>query len=160
MPNRTKSGNQCAREGEWPWSLIYHRAMKRWQLSPRTCSPWQGYRPKCFAGSMAPATDHFPSISAVAKSFQSCPTLCYPIDGSPPGFPVPGILQARTLVLIFDICFYQHIFVLLIYHPFGCFYFLFFSDSHWIDQLFSTTHQPFMPPGISKLSLYFNSFNR
>ena len=32
-----------------------------------------------------------------AKSLQSCPTLCYPIDGSPPGSPVPGILQARTL---------------------------------------------------------------
>jgi len=32
-----------------------------------------------------------------AKSFQSCPTLCDPIDGSPPGSPVPGILQARTL---------------------------------------------------------------
>ena len=32
-----------------------------------------------------------------AKSLQSCPTLCNPIDGSPPGFPVPGILQARTL---------------------------------------------------------------
>ena len=34
---------------------------------------------------------------AAAKSLQSCPTLCDPIDGSPPGFPVPGILQARTL---------------------------------------------------------------
>ena len=32
-----------------------------------------------------------------AKSLQSCPTLCDPIDGSPPGFPVPRILQARTL---------------------------------------------------------------
>ena len=32
-----------------------------------------------------------------AKSFQSCPMLCDPIDGSPPGSPVPGILQARTL---------------------------------------------------------------
>ena len=32
-----------------------------------------------------------------AKSLQSCPTLCNPIDGSPPGSPVPGILQARTL---------------------------------------------------------------
>jgi len=31
------------------------------------------------------------------KSLQSCPTLCDPIDGSPPGSPVPGILQARTL---------------------------------------------------------------
>ena len=33
----------------------------------------------------------------VAKSLQSCPTLCDPTDGSPPGSPVPGILQARTL---------------------------------------------------------------
>ena len=32
-----------------------------------------------------------------AKSLQSCPTLCDPIDGSPPGSPVPGILRARTL---------------------------------------------------------------
>ena len=32
-----------------------------------------------------------------AKSLQSCPTLCNPTDGSPPGSPVPGILQARTL---------------------------------------------------------------
>ena len=35
--------------------------------------------------------------AAAAKSLQSCPTLCDPIDGSPPGAPVPGILQARTL---------------------------------------------------------------
>ena len=35
--------------------------------------------------------------AAAAKSFQSCPTLCNSIDGSPPGSPVPGILQARTL---------------------------------------------------------------
>ena len=34
---------------------------------------------------------------AAAKSLQLCPTLCDPIDGSPPGSPVPGILQARTL---------------------------------------------------------------
>ena len=38
-----------------------------------------------------------PVSPATAKSLQSCPTLCDPIDGSPPGFPVPGILQARTL---------------------------------------------------------------
>ena len=35
--------------------------------------------------------------AAAAESIQSCPTLHNPIDGSPPGFPVPGILQARTL---------------------------------------------------------------
>ena len=38
----------------------------------------------------------FPAAAA-AKSLQSCPTLCDPIDGSPLGSPVPGILQARTL---------------------------------------------------------------
>ena len=37
------------------------------------------------------------ATAAAAKSLQSCPTLCSPIDSSPPGFPVPGILQARTL---------------------------------------------------------------
>ena len=37
------------------------------------------------------------ACAAAAKSLQSCPTLCDPIDGSPPGSPVPGILQARTL---------------------------------------------------------------
>ena len=39
----------------------------------------------------------FESAAAAAKSLQSCPTLCDPTDGSPPGSPVPGILQARTL---------------------------------------------------------------
>ena len=38
-----------------------------------------------------------PLAAAAAKSLQSCPTLCNPIDGSPPVSPVPGILQARTL---------------------------------------------------------------
>ena len=53
-------------------------------------------------------TDHFrlvcrnwhsvnSAVAAAAKSLQSCPTLCHPIDGSPPGSPVPGILQARIL---------------------------------------------------------------
>ena len=39
----------------------------------------------------------FSGAIAAAKPLQSCPTLCDPIDGSPPGSPVPGILQARTL---------------------------------------------------------------
>ena len=52
-------------------------------------------------------TIHFPvccsvtssmfTAAATAKSFQSCPTLCNPIDSSPPGSTIPGILQARTL---------------------------------------------------------------
>ena len=37
------------------------------------------------------------AAAAAAKSLQLCPTLCDPMDGSPPGIPVPGILQARTL---------------------------------------------------------------
>ena len=50
--------------------------------------------PSCLSlGSVTPV-----SVAAeAAKSLQSCPTLCDPIDGSPPGSPVPGILQARTL---------------------------------------------------------------
>ena len=58
-------------------------------------------------GQMAPVLRNFIELmqildesldAAAAKSLQSCPTLCDPIDGSPPGFPhVPGILQARTL---------------------------------------------------------------
>ena len=51
------------------------------------CSPW---------GCKRVRQDLVPA-AATAKSLQSCPTLCEPIDGSPPGFPVPGILQARTL---------------------------------------------------------------
>ena len=37
------------------------------------------------------------AAAAAAKSLQSCPTLCDPIDGNPSGSPIPGILQARTL---------------------------------------------------------------
>ena len=40
---------------------------------------------------------YFTSAAAAAKSLQSCPTLCDPIDGSPPGPAVPGIFQARVL---------------------------------------------------------------
>ena len=44
----------------------------------------------------APSYHHY-AAAAAAKSLQSCPTLCNPRDGSPPGSPIPGILQARTL---------------------------------------------------------------
>ena len=37
------------------------------------------------------------AVAVAVKSLQSCPTLCDPIDGSPPGSAVPGILQVRTL---------------------------------------------------------------
>ena len=63
----------------------------------------------CLCPSQSPNSSPAPSVhmfvlyvcvsvaAAAAKSLQSCPTLCDPIDGSPPGSPVPGILQARTL---------------------------------------------------------------
>ena len=52
-------------------------------------------------GTIQPKTPTAPSLrssaAAVARALQSCPTLCDPKDGSPPGSAVPGILQARTL---------------------------------------------------------------
>ena len=52
----------------------------------------------CAAAAAAAAATAAAAVAATAaKSLQSCPTLCDPIDGSPPGSPVPGILQARTL---------------------------------------------------------------
>ena len=59
----------------------------RWWLQPwnsKTLAPWK----KSYDNLAA---------AAAAKLLQLCPTLCDPIDGSPPGYPVPGILQARTL---------------------------------------------------------------
>jgi len=51
-----------------------------------------GWEPRKLCPSSAAA-----AAAAVAKSLQSCPTLCDPIDGSPPGSPIPGIFQARVL---------------------------------------------------------------
>ena len=47
--------------------------------------------------SLTPASSAAAAAAAAAKLLQSCPTLCDPMDGSPPGSPIPGILQARTL---------------------------------------------------------------
>ena len=44
-----------------------------------------------------PGLSHSAAATAAAKSYQSCPTLCDPIDSSPPGSSIPGILQARIL---------------------------------------------------------------
>ena len=54
---------------------------------------------KCtqYLGIQKMKTKNNPAAAAATKSLQSCPTLCNPIDGSPPGSPVPGILQARTV---------------------------------------------------------------
>ena len=48
-------------------------------------------------GFSLPESGKITTAAAAAKSLQSCPTLCDPIDSSPPGSAIPGILQARTL---------------------------------------------------------------
>ena len=53
-----------------------------------------GFRRRCLTLTL---TSVWRYTAAAAELLQSCPTLCDPIDGSPPGSPVPGILQARTL---------------------------------------------------------------
>ena len=72
---------------------IHVACIQRWILNHLTTRKallailrWENYAVLCAGAGAAPA-----------KSFQSCLTLRDPIDGSPPGFPVPGILQARTL---------------------------------------------------------------
>ena len=55
---------------------------------------WKMHKPKA---PTAPLLFMHPASAAAAKSLQSCPTLCDPIEGSPPGSPIPEILQARTL---------------------------------------------------------------
>ena len=58
--------------------MVKCHSKTRLKKSPQTCCPER-------------------DIAAAAKSLQLCPTLCDPIDISPPGSPAPGILQARTL---------------------------------------------------------------
>ena len=65
-----------------------------------TTSTWEGasrYCPSSLCSFHTHAWDRLMKQPAAAKSLQLCPTLCDPTDGSPPGSPVPGILQARTL---------------------------------------------------------------
>ena len=79
------------------------------QSCPTLTTPWtaayqvppsMGFsRQKYWSGVPLPSTvrQFTAAAAAAAKSLQSCPTLCDPIDNSPLGFSVPGILQARTL---------------------------------------------------------------
>ena len=68
-------------------------------------TPWTAACQASLSSSISQSLLKFMSIESVilsagaaaAKSLQSCPTLCDPMDGSPSGSPVPGILQTRTL---------------------------------------------------------------
>ena len=94
-------------ESSWRWSW-----KSRWRQDTKglvTCAKGTNFIPfwtKENTGKITQvvASPDFTSLSwsaaaaaAAAKSLQPCPTLCDPIDGSPPGSPVPGILQARIL---------------------------------------------------------------
>ena len=73
-----------------PWRFAMWTQKKEWLSLLFGTSP-QSSLPLCRLNLPAAAA------AAAAKSLQSCPTLCDPIGGSPPGSPIPGILQARTL---------------------------------------------------------------
>ena len=87
-----------------PWTVVYQAPpsmefsrQEYWSGLPfllQGIDP--GIDPGIEPGSLALQADMLYCLYA-AKSLQSCPTLCDPIDGSPPGSPIPGILQARTL---------------------------------------------------------------
>ena len=76
------------------WRAAGHGVAKSWDTTEwlnngtETGKNWYSWDTFCFC---------FIQLTAAAKSLQSCPTLFDPIDGSPPGFPIPAILQARTL---------------------------------------------------------------
>ena len=78
--------------GKWGKTPLKIRDHFPW---PQDHSEENKSRSKCWRG----CRQHKNSVTtaAAAKSLQSCLTLCDPIDGSPPGSPIPGILQARTL---------------------------------------------------------------
>ena len=87
-PVMTESGNGAFWRSNFPQAPQLGR--ERWaQGRLKCCKVNISYRDSVILGGNAAA--------AAAKSLQSCLTLCDPRDGSPPGSPIPGILQARTL---------------------------------------------------------------
>ena len=79
----------------FPFTKIKMAFWIRWGAHRPWAWPQRATLCKPTASPVAPDSSMF--MAAAAKSLQSWPTLCNPIDGSPPGSPVPGILQARTL---------------------------------------------------------------
>ena len=114
LSDETLTGWRKERKASWEDKYIYRpwvagfKTERRQSVaradSPGKCAAWHWKAGKDQPGSLGPVDHVMVSVfilraaaAAAAKSLQSCPTLCDPIDGSPPGSPVPGILQARTL---------------------------------------------------------------
>jgi len=74
--------------------IIIRQRQKRWRRRRRWGQKRTGRRADIYGSVYG---SHLLLAAATAKSLQPCLTLCNPIDGSPPGSPVPGVLQARTL---------------------------------------------------------------
>jgi len=86
------------------WGRYFLSALVFTSIIIMTINVWRTLPPPQAPKPAPPAFRYFLQVSiykymytATAESLQSCPTLCDPIDGSPPGSPIPGILQARTL---------------------------------------------------------------
>ena len=93
-PGSTIPGILQARTLEWV-AISFSNAGKG-NMQVKSLSRVQLFWTRRTAADPAPPP-MFLAAAAAAKLLQSCPTLCDPIDGSPPGFTVPRILQARTL---------------------------------------------------------------
>ena len=87
----------------WKWKVKAKSLGRVWLLAtPWTAAyqapPSMGFSRQEYWSRVPSPSPPYSTAAAAAKSLQSCPTLCDPIDGSPPpGSPIPGILQARTL---------------------------------------------------------------
>ena len=87
---------QARHQGALAWDPRMSESHEKHTWASSSCPGWPH---------LTPASHHlsfhlpypYAAAAAAAESLQSCPTLCDPIDGSPPGSPVPGIPQARTL---------------------------------------------------------------
>ena len=75
----------------------FNQGFKFWILETKLAIHWLTQWQNIFSDISGRKITEGHYAAAAAKLLQSCPTLCDPVDGSPPGSPVPGILQARTL---------------------------------------------------------------
>ena len=94
--------NKWLNKSFYIYAVVYYSALRRKEILTycNMDEPWWCYTKLCnpiTKGQSWFCLYEVAAAAAAAKSLQSCLTLCYPIDSSPPGSPIPGILQAGTL---------------------------------------------------------------